>query len=90
MAALASSAPPPTASPALELVAAADAWTDEEIAHAAALVKAAHADREHWLLGDWLAPRVPVGSAAARPAPGARFQARPAGRRVAQLPAPAS
>jgi hypothetical protein len=37
MAALASSAPRPTASPALELVAAADGWTDEEIAHAEGL-----------------------------------------------------
>jgi hypothetical protein len=62
MAALASSAPAPAAPQVLKLNEAGDdAWTGEEIAHAAVLVKAARADREHWLLGEWLAPRVLVG-----------------------------
>lgn len=62
VAALAKSAPPLTAPPPLELVATSGgAWTPEEIAHVTSLVSAAHADREHWLLGDWLAAHVPVG-----------------------------
>jgi hypothetical protein len=54
MAALASHAPPPTAPPALELIAAGDAWTAEEIDTARDLCAATDASDARFLLGDWL------------------------------------